>query len=308
MPIDADLIAMLAVSQAALDRLGRPMTLDESRAGFRERSIVRGIQHPAREVEVIRAGDADLHLYRPEATTAAAPAILYLHGGGFVLGDVAAFAAQSQHLADRLGAVVAFLDYRLAPEHRFPAAHEDAVAGARALVEAAPRLGIDPRRITLLGDSAGGNLAIATAIATAPAIRWRALCLLCPWVDPRPYLGLTELSASDSQFAERAGLDVALMRWFAESATASPADAADPRLTSLLADLESLPPTLLFAAENDVLRDQGARFAAAASAAGVLREYRVFDGVLHNFFGHVEVSAGSRAAMDAVLRSLRAAL
>jgi monoterpene epsilon-lactone hydrolase len=183
-------------------------------------------------------------------------AVLYLHGGGYVVGSARTARALAGHLARASGAVVYVLDYRLAPEHPYPAALDDAVAAFGHLVDAA---GFDPRRIALVGDSAGGGLAVAAArVLTDSGRRPGALALLSPWTDP-----------SDAALPAR---DFVLRRdwltWCAEQYRAT-ADRHDPGYAPMHGDLSALPPALIHSATQELLYPQIARFAERAAAAGV---------------------------------------
>lgn len=250
-----------------------------------------------------------LQIYTPPRAAALAPGILYLHGGGFVLGDSEAYAKQSARIAIECGAVVAFFNYRLAPEHPFPAALDDTLMAADWLLANAASLGINRDRLALMGDSAGANLALATMLHWQPEQRFRAACLLYPLVDARPYVGLAPMSDSDRAFAKGFYLEFAETQYFAGAYLQDPMAAKDPRVSPVLAaDLSGLPPILFYAAEYDVLRDQGRAFAEQARAAGNDVRYRCFDGLIHNFMQHSGISKASDAAFLEVCRAVRDAL
>lgn len=204
-----------------------------------------------------------------------APAILYLHGGAYVLASPRVYRPLTSSLARASGAVVHAADYRLAPRHPLPAALDDALACYRALLED----GLEPGRIAIAGDSAGGGLCLATALAIrdrglpAPA----ALVAISPWID----LGLTGAS-----IAAKARVEVVLRRgWLRSSARAYRGDAAaeDPRCSPLHADLAGLPPLLVQSAADEVLISDSERLAERARAAGVDVELEVWDDVFHVF-------------------------
>ncbi|MEO8888611.1 MAG: alpha/beta hydrolase fold domain-containing protein [Jatrophihabitantaceae bacterium] len=182
-------------------------------------------------------------------------AVLYLHGGGYVLGSARMYRVLAAHLARSTGAVVFTLDYRLAPEHRYPAALQDAVAAFDELVE---RHGFDPSRIAIAGDSAGGGLAVAAARALTDSGRPpAALALLSPWTEP-----------SDSDMPDR---DFVVNRAWGTSSAAmyrGTAEPTDPGYAPMYANLAGLPPMLVQYGADEMLHDQIERFLARAREAG----------------------------------------
>lgn len=212
-------------------------------------------------------------------------AILYLHGGGYTLGSPRLYRATAAHLAKSSGAVVYNLDYRLAPEHPFPAAWEDAVAAFRDLVTVH---GYEPARIAIAGDSAGGGLAAAATLTlSADGLRPAALGLLSPWTDPS-----NEDLELDRDF-------VTNKRWGKASAALyrGNADPKDPRYAPMYGNLEILPPTLIHYASTEMLRPEILRFATLAEQAGVQIEVVGHPRLWHS----AHVLAGTlRGATDAV--------
>lgn len=305
-----------------LDRLARAqaaqqdeVTLDGSRRSYRDqyREMSRPPEKPVEENTVrlgTGRGDVSLHLYRPAGVAAdPLPVILYLHGGGFVLGDAATYALQSARIALECGALVVFVEYRLAPEHPFPAAVEDALAAVDWVLARAADHGGDPACFSLMGDSAGANLSIALMRHYRQQRLFRAVCLLYPLVDARPYLGLVSPSGSDREFATGYYLEFAETEYFAKAYLPDPAMATDTRVSPVLAtDLDGLPLVLFYAAENDVLCDQGRAFAEQLKAAGNDVRYRCFDGLIHNFMQHAGISKASDAAFREVCAAVQLAL
>ncbi len=304
-----------------LDRLAREqaaqhdeVTLAGSRRSYRDqyREMSRASEKPAAE-EIVKLGagrgDVSLHLYRPADADGPLPVILYLHGGGFVLGDAETYALQSARIATECGALVVFAEYRLAPEHPFPAAVEDALAAVDWALAEAGGHGGDPACFVLMGDSAGANLSIALMRHYRQQRLFRAVCLLYPLVDARPYLGLAAPSGSDREFASGYYLEFAETEYFAKAYLPELAMATDTRVSPVLAkDLGDLPPVLFYAAENDVLRDQGRAFAEQLKAAGNDVRYRCFEGLIHNFMQHAGISKASDVAFLEVCAAVRLAL
>jgi acetyl esterase len=227
------------------------------------------------------AGPVAVRVYRPREA-AGLRACLYFHGGGYVVGDLESGDPLARALAERLDAVVVSVDYRLAPEHPFPGALEDAYAALEWLDGEAERLGADSRRIILTGDSAGGGLAASLALAAkerrGPQIA--GLVLFYPWVD------LTEDdSVSMSDFATGLVLTADDLRWFRAQYAPNADVAHDPGASPALSSrLNTFPAAAIYACEFDVLRDQVIGFAETLSGAGVTTELRLIPGHIHGLF------------------------
>ncbi|MDB5985584.1 MAG: alpha/beta hydrolase [Nevskia sp.] len=240
-------------------------------------------------------GPADIipaRLYRPPGLAAPAPLLLYFHGGGYALGSLASHDAPCRWLALNAGCVVIAVDYRLAPEHPFPAGVDDALAAFRAVVARAAEFGIDTTRIAVGGDSAGGNL----ATVVAQQVRGEALqpcfqLLIYPTTDA------TLSSPSINIFASGFLLERASMVWFVNTYLPAHQDRRDPRCSPLFGEVQGLPPALLMTAGFDPLRDEGEAYAAKLSAAGVSVDLRRYDSLVHGF---LNMTGGVRAAASAV--------
>ena len=246
-----------------------------------------------------------LRLYRPIADAALRPAILLLHGGGFVIGSLESHDELCRALALRSRVIVVAVEYSLAPETPFPGALDDCRAALVWLDEGGVEIGIDPTRLAICGDSAGGNLAIATALwAREQGILLRHVGLMYPALDPS--CG----SASAYEFGSGFILTRAFMQWFWEAYLGETGDPHDPRVAVTNADLAGLPPISLATAEYDPLRDEGEAFAQAARAAGVEVTARRYLGMIHGFAtmpGTTPVAGRAIADMAAdIARSLTA--
>jgi monoterpene epsilon-lactone hydrolase len=220
--------------------------------------------------------------------------IVYFHGGGFVIGSVDTHADALSRLAVQAQARVLGVDYRLAPEHRFPAAHDDALAATRwALARS------EPARVALAGDSAGGNLAVATlcALRDAGEALPAAAALLCPWTDPFAAGGSMETNA-DADFGDRE----LLVGWANDYVP--PASAEDPRVRVNAAKLEGLPPLLIQLGGGEVLHDQVTAFAARARAAGVEVRLDVERDLFHDWQLQAHLLAEGARSMEEVARHL----
>lgn len=220
------------------------------------------------------------------------PLVLYFHGGGGVLGSVDAAEESARGIASQAQAVVVSVDYRLAPEHRFPAAWDDALAAFRWVLEYAGSLHGDASRIALAGEDAGGTLALATAL------RAHELGLPAPAhvlaVSP-----ITQTSTNTPSYLENAvarPLGRSTMAWFFDKLVASRNDLHDPRLQLIDAHLAGMPPVTLITARIDPLRSDAQRLADALQKAGVPVAWREFQGVTHGFFGAAAVVARAREA------------
>jgi acetyl esterase/lipase len=212
------------------------------------------------------------HAHEPQG------AVVYLHGGGWVAGGLATHDGVCRRLALASGMKVLAVDYRLAPEHPFPAALEDALAALRWASDAAADLGIDARRLAIAGDSAGGGLAAAVAqSAERPPLALQVL--ICPILD------LAEASGSRREFAEGYFLDAATLAADVADYAGPRADLRDVRLSPLRAStLGGLPPALIHTAEFDPFRDEGEAYARRLSAAGVAVRQTRHDGMIHYFY------------------------
>jgi acetyl esterase len=255
------------------------------------------------------AGTIPVRVYRPDVD-GALPTLVYFHGGGFVIGSLETHDGVCRALSHDIGAVVVGVDYRLAPEHHFPAAVEDAYAALRWVAGHVDEYGGDATRIAVGGDSAGGNLAAVCAqLAQADGIALAAQLLVYPNTD------LLGDFPSRTANAEGYFMTLADAHWFAEQYLGMTEDdprlaevARDPRLSPLLADsLEGLPQAVVATAEFDVLRDEGNAYATALEKAGVRVEHREFPGLIHGFYGLEQFSPAVAAAstwINATLRDL----
>ncbi|MGI9597423.1 MAG: alpha/beta hydrolase [Acidimicrobiales bacterium] len=253
------------------------------------------------DVTELQLGDVPIRRYRPDEATGAA--VVFFHGGGWVVGSRDTHDGQCRYLASLSGATVYNVEYRLAPEHRFPAAFEDAVAVSGDLLAGADAM-IDTGRIGVAGDSAGANLAAGVAIK----MRGRSLPQLGAQLLIYPALDAAMALPSYREFADGPFLTSQEMRWFYDH-YAPGVDVADWRLSPLAADdLSGLPPALVITAENDVLRDEGEAYAQALAAAGVDAAAARHIGATHGFFGWAHAAAPSRAALFQAGAWLRAKL
>ncbi|MEV6848681.1 alpha/beta hydrolase [Actinoplanes sp. NPDC051411] len=254
---------------------------------------------PVPVVVEVDAGGVPCRLY---ATRTDAPLFVYLHGGGWCYGSIETVDRFCRRVADRSGCAVLSVDYRLAPEHPFPAALLDVDTVLAYARGAGASLGVDPSRLAIGGDSAGGHLAaVACRRQRDAGTPLDFQVLIYPVIDP--------LLASES-YAELGsyGLDRESMKLAWETFIPSAADRMTPDAAPLAASLEGLPPALIQTAEYDVLRDEGADYADALLAAGVPAVHTRYMGVNHGFARKIGTIDDARVAADQVAASLRAAL
>ncbi|MFN8185084.1 MAG: alpha/beta hydrolase fold domain-containing protein [Candidatus Nanopelagicales bacterium] len=227
------------------------------------------------------AGAIPVRVYRSHRTVGPAPVIVYFHGGGWVVGDLETHDGSCRMLARHSGCVVVSVDYRLAPEHPFPAPLEDAVAAFSYVHSHPQEFGAVPGAVAVMGDSAGGNLAAGVCVVTretgpAPI----AQSLVYPVTDLR--MGMPSIET----FAEGFLLGKADMMWYREQYLTEPSQMTDPRVSPLLADSpETLPPTRVWTAGFDPLRDEGMAYAERLAGAGVDCRAVCVDDQIHGFFG-----------------------
>ena len=228
-------------------------------------------------------------VYRPAAGGTGLPVIVYYHGGGWVIADVNAYDAAPRLMSKQLNAVVVSVEYRHAPEAKFPAQHEDAVAAYRWTLQNAGTWGGDTAKVALAGESAGGNLAVATAIYARDNNLPAPVHILAVYPIANSATDLP--SRKDSANAKP--LNTAMLKWFGSYYTNSMADMQDPRLNLVGANLRGLPPTTIVNSQIDPLRSDGETLAAAMRSAGDRVEQRTFAGVTHESFGMGKVVRGA---------------
>ncbi|HEY7485134.1 MAG TPA: alpha/beta hydrolase [Streptosporangiaceae bacterium] len=247
------------------------------------------------------AGDIPVRVYHP-APGRVLPALIYFHGGGWVIGDIETVDQLCRDLALRADCAVINVGYRLAPEDPFPAAVEDVWAVTADVVGDPEKYGVDSRAVAVAGDSAGGNLAAVVANrARDEAIALVHQLLIYPVADAAMDTG------SYADFAVGYGLDATGMAWFLDL-YAGGADRADPRLAPLRApDLTGVAPATVITAECDVLRDEGEAYAERLAAAGAEVALRRYDGVVHAFFVLPEIFDAANEAREWAVSRLRTA-
>ncbi|MFR9776918.1 alpha/beta hydrolase [Micromonospora sp. MS34] len=304
MALDPQVVAWRAARATAGTVPLYTQTLAEARAA--DLAAIRagsGAVEPVHEVRDAQVpgpdGPLPVRIHRP-AGGGPLPTLVYFFGGGWTLGSVDTADAICRRLVNTAGCQTLTVGYRLAPEHRFPAAVDDCYAALRWLVAHADEVGADPDRLAVGGDSAGGNLAAAvTLLARAdggPGLV--AQLLVYPNADQRP--GPAPADEDPLLFNRHS------VAWYRQHYLADPADAAHPLASPLLAeDLSGLPPALVITAEHDPLRDEGERYAARLREAGVPTELTRYDGMIHGFFAMPGVFDAGRQAQEQAAAFLR---
>jgi acetyl esterase len=285
---------------AGVRRAGQPASrilgVHRLRAGARQRdeSRPRGPQLPM--VRNLVVGDLPARLYRPAPEPR--PLVIYLHGGGFVLGSLTSHDATCRQLARTAGLTVLALDYRLAPEHPGPAAVDDtALAFASASANLA-MLGGDPAYgVGLAGDSAGGTLAVLAAVRLRDAGTPAASLLLA-----FPNADMTLSEPSVTRMGHGWGLEADDLRWFVEQWVPDPDRRADPAVSPVHADLGGLPPAVIATAGHDPLHDEGEELARLIAAGGADVSYRPHPGLVHGFLSLGQASPAAAQATEQLFR------
>jgi len=304
MPVDPQ-------AQALLDQFKQleslsSMSVPDARRAMEALSSMRGAAPPIRAAVDRRipgpAGEIPVRIYSPDGT-APLPLLVFFHGGGWVIGSLETHDAICRDLANGAECIVVSVDYRLAPEHKFPAAAEDCYAATRWAAAHAAELGADASRLAVGGDSAGGNLAAVVSQMVrdrgGPPIVFQLLIY--------PVTNASFDTASYRDNAEGYLLTAGDMRWFWGHYLGSPNDGANPYASPLKGKLNGLPPALVITAEYDPLRDEGEKYAQYLKEAGVATHLSRYDGMIHGFFGMGLMIDKAKVAVREATTSLRAA-
>jgi acetyl esterase len=308
-PVAKRLLDMIASGGGMAD-ISR-MTPQEMRAGFGR--LAQSVDVRDAPIGEIRNGEwpgpggaLPYRLYAPTHPAAQPlPALVFFHGGGCVFGSIETHDGLCRVLANESGCAVVSVGYRQAPEHRFPAAVEDSWAAIQWFAAHAAELGLDPARLGVGGDSAGGGLAAVACRMAARDNRPRLKLqvLFCPVMDVKP------ATPSRRALAEGYFLTQATMDWMLSHYCPPGTDLNDPRLSPLAApDFSGLPPAHIHTAEFDPLRDEGEAYARALRHAGVAARYTCHAGMIHHFYGMAGAIPAARAALKAAALAMRDAL
>lgn len=233
----------------------------------------------------VSGGSIHARVYTPRSGNATHPLIVYYHGGGWVIADLNTYDASAKGLAEQTNAVVVSVHYRQGPEHKFPTAHNDAFAAYQWVLKNATSLKGDTSHIAVVGESAGGNLACNVSIMA----RDKKIKLPVYQVLVYPVANNDMNSESYVKYAAAKPLNKPMMEWFAKKYLPNMAAAADPRISLVKANLNGLPPTTIIGAEIDPLATEGKLLADKLKGAGVEVNYKMYEGVTHEFFGMATV-------------------
>jgi acetyl esterase len=308
MPLDPLAKRLLTMMAAATPAERRRPTANE-----RRQSLVKLMQFARSDAAGVSASDGALpgpggdiayRLYAPDANGAPAPGFIFFHGGGMVAGSIDTHDRVAAALAEATGCRLISVDYRLAPEHKFPAAIEDAIAATAFVARNAASFGIDAEKLVIGGDSAGATLAAVVcqhALRHGPTIV--AQCLICPVLD------FEETSPSRETFAENHLIDRATLEADLADYLPEGTDPADVRISPLRAlHVAGLPPAIIHTAEFDPMRDEGNAFARKLLAAGVSVEHVCHDGMIHNFHAMSAVLPQARLILSQIGEQVRRAV
>lgn len=248
-------------------------------------------------------GNLKLRWYVPENATKDSnlPVIVYFRGGGWVIADLDVYDATPSALARKTGAAVVSVDYPMGPESKFPAAHDEAIEAYKYVLKNAQGWGYNPNKIALVGESAGGNLAINTAIAARDQNLTKPVAV----VSVYPVATTSMDTPSKKEQAAAKPLNKPMMAWFVQHATNGGSDTQDPRLNLVAANLKDLPPTTVINAEIDPLKSDGDMIVEKLKAAGVATEHKLYTGVTHEFFGMDAVVAKAKEAQDFAVMQIK---
>jgi acetyl esterase len=252
----------------------------------------------------VAGGKIHARVYTPKTGKASYPIIVYYHGGGFVIADLDVYNASAQGLAEQTESVVVSVAYRLAPENKFPTAHNDAFAAYEWVVKNAATIKGDAKKIAVVGESAGGNLAANVSIMA----RDKKIMIPLHQVLVYPIAQSDMNTASYTKYAGAKPLNKPMMEWFTKHYLNNMNEAKDPRISLVNANLAGLPPTTIITAEIDPLHDDGTMLADKLSAAGVKVNSKNYDGVTHEFYGMAIVVPQAKEAQAYAAEQLKAAL
>ena len=310
MPLDPQVRTLLDQMVAAGGPSMDMVSPEEARAMYLQFTVLGRFEEVARVDDRVAPGpngDIPVRVYTPVAAVGAEPAgvLVWFHGGGWVVGDLDAADATCRALANRSGAVVVSVDYRLAPEHKAPAALDDCLAALTWTVENGEVLGVTSAKLAVGGDSAGGHLAAQVCQRVrdefGPQIDFQLLVY--------PVTDLTLGHPSMDENGEGYLLTKVGMVWFVDHYLTADHDPKDPVVSPLYVDrCDGLPPALVITAEFDPLRDEGEAYASRLREAGVAVEAVRFDGQVHGFFEMSAVLEDASAALDLAGAAVRRAL
>ena len=240
----------------------------------------------------VSGGSIHARIYTPRGNDSSFPVIVYYHGGGWVIADLDVYDASAKGLAEQTGAVVVSVHYRQGPEFKFPTAHNDAFSAYQWVLKNAASIKGDPKMIAVAGESAGGNLACNVSIQA----RDKNIMMPVHQVLVYPVANNDMNSESYQKYSAAKPLSKPLVEWMVKNYLPNMAASADPRIALVKANLRGLPPTTIIAAQIDPLQTEGKMLADRLKEAGVAVDYKLYEGVTHEFFGMAAVVPDAKDA------------
>lgn len=240
----------------------------------------------------VQGGSVHARIYTPRTGDSSYPVIVYYHGGGWVIADLNTYDASAKGLAEQTGAVVVSVHYRQGPEHKFPTSHNDAFAAYQWVLNNAATIKGNPKMVAVAGESAGGNLACNVSIMA----RDKRVQMPVHQLLVYPVANSDMNSESYQKYAAAKPLNKSMMEWFAKNYLGDVNKATDPRISLVKANLKGLPPTTIVAAEIDPLATEGQLLNDKLKEAGVETDYKLYNGVTHEFFGMATVVPDAKEA------------
>ena len=249
----------------------------------------------------VKGGEIPVRIYTPKTGKASYPVIVYYHGGGWVIANLDTYNASAEGLASLVDAIVISVAYRQAPEFKFPTAHNDSYAAYEWATKNAAAIKGDPKKIALVGESAGGNLAAAVSMMA----RDKKLQMPLYEVLIYPIAGYDFNTPSYKESDSVKPLNSGLMKWFFKNYLNSPADGNNPMISLTKANLKGLPATTIIAAQYDPLKSEGEILRDNLKKAGVETNYKIYTGVTHEFFGMSAVVPEAKEAQGVAAAALK---
>ena len=249
----------------------------------------------------VNGGSIHARIYTPQTDDSSYPVIVYYHGGGWVIADLDVYDGGPRGLAEQANAVVVSVHYRQGPEHKFPTAHNDAFAAYQWVVKNAASIKGNPKMIAVAGESAGGNLACNVSIMA----RDKGVMMPVHQLLVYPVANNDMNSESYQKYGTAKPLTKPLIEWMVKNYLPNTEASADPRITLVKANLKGLPPTTIIAAEIDLLQTEGKLLTEKLKDAGVEVDYKLYEGVTHEFFGMATVVPDSKDAQAMAARRLK---
>ncbi|MBC7711853.1 MAG: alpha/beta hydrolase [Rhizobacter sp.] len=279
----------------------QPTPTDAVKTVMSEKNITAPSNVTTKDIQIDGAqGKITARVYTPAGAIKPIPVVVYYHGGGFVIADNDVYDATPRSLAEQTKAIFVSVEYRKAPEFKFPAAHDDAIAAYKWVLKNAASFDGDPKRVAVAGESAGGNLALNVAIAARDGKYQLPTHELLIYPVAGSYMG----TASYKENANAKPLNKEMMSWFLNNYLADPKQKDDKRINLLTANLQGLPDATIITAQIDPLRSEGMELAEKLKAAGVDVKYKNYNGVTHEFFGMAPVLKEAKQAQELAAKDL----